>query len=418
MNSNTLFDLSFEDAKARHAALVKEIRTADVLYYQKDRPEISDAAYDALRQELEALEAKYPELVTPESPTQTVGAKPSQGFKKVRHVVPMLSLSNVFNEEELEDFLGRIRRFLGLAEDEAIEILAEPKIDGLSCCLRYEDRKLVLAATRGDGTEGEDITENVKTIKDVPKTFPEDAPDIVEVRGEIHMRRDDFVALNKKQEEAGEKIFANPRNAAAGSVRQLDSSITAARPLRFFAYGLGENSLHPHPNPLPQGGGEKVRMQFYIIKTLKEWGFKVAEPQDVLSSGKDLMRYYQSILEQRPALDYDIDGVVYKVNRLDWQERLGFVSRAPRWATAHKFPAEQAVTVLHGIDIQVGRTGALTPVARLEPVTVGGVVVSNATLHNKDEIKRKDVRVGDMVVIQRHGHSMPYRTPELWAKRV
>ncbi len=402
----SLFDLSIEDAKARHVALVKDIRCHDAAYYQKDAPEVSDAQYDTLRRELEALEAAHPELVTPDSPTQTVGAKPSQGFKKVKHALPMLSLSNVFSEEELEDFIGRVRRFLGLSENKKVELLAEPKIDGLSCSLRYENRKLVLAATRGDGAEGEDITENVRTIKDVPQELPKDAPDILEVRGEIYMGRGNFAALNKRQEEAEDHVFANPRNAAAGSVRQLDSSITKSRPLHLFAYGVGEHDWNL-----------KGSTQFDVIKALKKWGFQVTKQTGVFDGLEGLMKNYQVLLEQRVDLDYEIDGIVYKVNRLDWQERLGFVSRAPRWATAHKFPAEQAVTILKGIDIQVGRTGALTPVARLEPITVGGVVVSNATLHNEDEIERKGVRIGDTVVIQRAGDVIPQIVKVLEDKR-
>ncbi|MCB1563148.1 MAG: NAD-dependent DNA ligase LigA [Alphaproteobacteria bacterium] len=411
---NALFDLSAEDAKARHAQLVKEIRRHDALYYQQDAPELSDAEYDALRRELEQIEADYPALVKADSPTQTVGAAPAKGFKKVHHSTPMLSLSNVFSEEELTDFLERIRRFLKLPEDETIEILAEPKIDGLSCALRYEDRKLVLAATRGDGVEGEDITANVMTIADVPKTLPQDAPEILEVRGEIYMRRDEFVALNAAQERAGEKIFANPRNAAAGSIRQLDSAVTASRNLHFFAYGVGEVS---DPQAVATTAESATPLQFYIIQNLKRWGFSVAEKMGVFETLDALMDNYRFILSARADIPYDIDGIVYKVNRLDWQARLGFVSRAPRWATAHKFPAERAVTKLTAIEIQVGRTGALTPVARLESITVGGVVVSNATLHNEDEIARKDIREGDTVVIQRAGDVIPQVVEVLLDKR-
>lgn len=403
--TDMLFDMDAEDAKARHKRLAEQIRHHDEQYYRKDAPEISDADYDALRKELEELEAAHPELVTEDSPTQQVGAAPAAGFKKVKHAVPMLSLSNVFSDEDVSDFLARVRRFLGLDPENTLEILAEPKIDGLSCSLRYENRRLVLAATRGDGATGEDITANVRSIADVPDRLPQGAPDILEVRGEIYMRRDDFMALNKRQEEAGKPVFANPRNAAAGSVRQLDPSITAQRPLHFFGYALGECS-------------EKfAETQNGIRDKLASFGFSISEPSAVCTSLDDIIRHYQMILEQRPELPFEIDGVVYKVNRLDWQERLGFVSRAPRWATAHKFPAEQAVTILKDIDIQVGRTGALTPVARLEPITVGGVVVSNATLHNEDEIARKDVKIGDHVVIQRAGDVIPQVVKVLTEKR-
>lgn len=401
--SHSLFNLSLEDAKTRHKKLLKEIARHDELYHGKDDPEISDAAYDKLRQELEKIEAEFPDLINEQS--AKVGAAPSKGFKKVRHSVPMLSLSNVFNEEELADFFERIRRFLNLSDNEIIHVVAEPKIDGLSCSLHYEDHKLVLAATRGDGTEGEDITANVQMIKDVPQELPKDAPKYVEVRGEIYMRRADFLALNKRQEEVGRQVFANPRNAAAGSVRQLDSKITAERPLHFFAYSI-EGMI-----PAPPGLAYAPPIEFYqqdqkIIK-LKKWGFACADRVKVFTSIDQIMENYNSFLNDRADIDYEIDGIVYKVNRIDWQERLGFVSRSPRWATAHKFPAERAVTILKDIDIQVGRTGSLTPVARLEPVTVGGVVVSNATLHNEDEIERKDIRIGDHVIIQRAGDVIP-----------
>jgi DNA ligase (NAD+) len=395
-----------KDHTKRHAELIKAIRRHDALYYQNDAPEISDGDYDLLRQELERLEAAHPELPSSESPTNTIGAAPSGGFKKVMHSVPMLSLSNAFTEEDVDDFLGRIRRFLGLADDEPIEIVAEPKIDGLSCSLRYENRKLVQAATRGDGAEGEDITANVMTIGDVPKILPTDAPDILEVRGEIYMTRADFAALNKSQEVAGEKIFANPRNAAAGSVRQLDSSVTALRPLRFFGYAIAD----PYKD-------NNFKTQISIKEHLAAWGFKQAEPAGMFLSSRELSVYYLRVMEMRAELPYEIDGIVYKVNRLNWQQRLGFVSRAPRWATAHKFPAERAVTIIKSIDIQVGRTGVLTPVARLEPISVGGVVVSNATLHNEDEIARKDIRIGDHVVIQRAGDVIPQVVEVLKDKR-
>ena len=402
---SALFDLSKEDARARHKKLVAEIKKHDALYHQKDAPEISDAAYDKLRKELEKLEADQPELITPDSPTQRVGAAPASGFKKIKHVVPMLSLSNAMEEQDAYDFIDRVRKFLNLNPDDEIELVAEPKIDGLSCSLRYEKGKLVLAATRGDGEEGEDITANILTIKDVPQTLPKGAPDILEVRGEIYMRRDEFAKMNARLESAGEKIFANPRNAAAGSVRQLDSAITAQRPLRFFGYALGAVSE------------EIADTQWGIRQKLKGWKFPEAEPSRLCRGSEKILAYYNEVLEQRAELPYDIDGVVYKVNRLDWQERLGFVSRAPRWAVAHKFPAEQAITILRDIEIQVGRTGVLTPVARLEPVTVGGVVVSNATLHNEDEIERKGVRIGDHVVIQRAGDVIPQVVRVLEEKR-
>lgn len=402
--SDALFNLDREDARARHAALVREIRRHDEAYYNHDAPIVSDAEYDELRKQLEALEAQYPELVTETSPTQTVGAAPSGGFKKVRHAVPMLSLANAFSEEDVKDFLDKIRRFLGLPEDEPVELIAEPKIDGLSCSLRYEHGKLVQAATRGDGAEGEDITANVKTILDIPHTLNPGAPDILEVRGEIYMNRKKFAEWNAAQAAESGKPFANPRNAAAGSVRQLDASKTAGRPLHFFGYALGEVS-------------EKfAKSQEEIRQKLAAWGIPETPYKRCENIGA-VMAFYESLLQQRADLDYEIDGVVYKVNRLDWQERLGFVSRSPRWAVAHKFPAEQAVTRLEAIDIQVGRTGALTPVARLEPITVGGVVVSNATLHNEDEIRRKDIRVGDYVVIQRAGDVIPQVVKVLTEKR-
>lgn len=398
-----LFDLSLEDAKARHAKLSKEVERHDIAYHQNDTPEISDAEYDKLRRSLEELEAQYPELITDNSPTKKVGAAPARGFKKVKHSVSMLSLSNLFTDEDLTDFIIKVQRFLNISDD--ITFVAEPKIDGLSCSLRYEKGKLVQAATRGDGFEGEDITANVQHIDDVPKTLPHDAPDILEVRGEIYMRKDDFLALNKRLAEVGKQILANPRNGAAGSVRQLDPNVTAQRPLHFFGYALGEVSK------------SFATTQWEIRQKLKGWGFVEAEPAALCSKAEDILAYYNQVAMLRPDLPYDIDGVVYKVNDLALQERLGFVSRSPRWATAHKYPAEKAITIVRGIDIQVGRTGVLTPVARLEPITVGGVVVSNATLHNEDEIERKDIRIGDHVVIQRAGDVIPQVVEALKDKR-
>ena len=398
MCMNALFDLDAHDAvdeaAARHKLLTLDIRVADAAYYQDNDPQISDAEYDALRRELEGIEAKYPALRTADSPTQNVGAKPARGFSKITHSRPMLSLSNVFTEDDVVEFFSKIRRFLGLGDDAPVEVLAEEKIDGLSCALRYENRALVLAATRGDGAVGEGITANIMTISDIPKTLPESAPENVEIRGEIYMRRSDFAALNDAQEAAGDKVFANPRNAAAGSVRQLDSAITATRKLRFFAFDI-----------LADSGACDAHSD--VMNTLKLWGFHVAGTPKTLSATAQIMAEYSRILNARPDLDYDIDGVVYKVNDLALQDRLGFVARSPRWAAAHKFPAERAITRLESIDIQVGRTGALTPVARLTPVNVGGVMVSNATLHNEDEIARKGVKIGDMVVIQRAGDVIP-----------
>ncbi len=388
-----------------HARLVGEIRRHDEAYYQNDEPEISDAQYDELRRRVEELEAQYPDLVTPDSPTQKVGAAASKGFRTVTHSVPMLSLGNAFSEEDVADFLARMRNFLSLADDTPIELVLEPKIDGLSCSLRYDGGVLVQAATRGDGAVGEDITANVKTIRDVPLHI-KDAPDVLEVRGEIYMRRDEFLALNQEQEKLGGKVFANPRNAAAGSVRQLNPEVSASRPLRFFGYALGEVS------------SSFAATQDGIRAALKSWGFAQAEPQAVYRTLADVMAYYARVEAERPDLPYDIDGVVYKVNDLELQNRLGFVSRAPRWAIAHKFPAQQAITVLKAITVQVGRTGALTPVAELEPITVGGVVVSRATLHNEDEILRKDIRVGDHVVIQRAGDVIPQVVSVVLDKRL
>ena len=387
--------LSEAQARREHARLGEEIATHDKRYYSEDAPIVSDAEYDALRLRYEALEAAFPELATPDSLTKKVGATPSEKFAKVRHRVPVLSLGNIFGEEEVADFVTRIRRFLGLSPEAPLAITAEPKIDGLSCSLRYERRKLVQAATRGDGYEGEDVTANVRTIGEIPYVLKGAAPEILEVRGEVYMTHADFAALNERQKEAGKTLFANPRNAAAGSLRQLDPAITASRPLHFFAYAWGEVSALP------------ASTQMGMIAAFKDFGFPVNPLMVLCHSAEELITHYRHIESLRARLGYDIDGVVYKVDSLALQNRLGFVSRAPRWAAAHKFPAEKATTVLRAIEINVGRTGALTPVARLDPVTVGGVVVSNATLHNEDEIARKDIRVGDTVTVQRAGDVIP-----------
>ncbi len=389
-------ELTAAQAKTEHARLESEIAAHDRRYYQEDAPSVSDAEYDRLRQRYSAIEARFPQLRTATSLTQRIGAAPSARFAKVRHAVPMLSLDNAFAEDDVRDFVGRIRRFLRLSDGEEIAFSAEPKIDGLSMSLRYERGMLVSGATRGDGNEGEDVTANIRTLADVPQRLKGSGiPAICEVRGEVYMTKHAFLALNKRQAETGGQIFANPRNSAAGSLRQKDPSITAARPLGFFAYSWGEMSEMP------------AETQSTMIKWFERCGFKT-NPLTKLCRGLDaLLKFHHEIEAQRGTLDYDIDGVVYKLDRLDWQERLGFVSRSPRWAIAHKFPAERAITLLNDIEIQVGRTGALTPVAKLEPVTVGGVVVQNATLHNADEIARLDVRIGDTVQIQRAGDVIP-----------
>jgi DNA ligase (NAD+) len=389
-------ELTADEAVAEHRRLAEEIAEHDRRYYQEDAPSVSDAEYDALRARILEIEDEHPELATAESPTQTVGVAPSEKFAKVVHRVPMLSLGNVFDEEETGDFLDRVRRFLRLGADDPLEITAEPKIDGLGISLRYEDGKLATAATRGDGAVGENVTANVLTIKSIPNQVKaKDFPEIFEVRGEIFMSRDDFLALNARQQETSGKVFANPRNSAAGSLRQLDPSITRARPLQFFAYTWGQVATLP------------ADTQFGVLEALKRWGFPVNPLTTLCRSLAEMLAFHADVETRRATLGYDIDGVVYKVNSLALQERLGFVSRTPRWAVAHKFPAQQATTILRGIEIQVGRTGALTPVAKLEPVTVGGVVVQNATLHNEDEIARKDIRIGDWVILQRAGDVIP-----------
>jgi len=387
--------LTEAQAKAELARLAAEIAGHDRRYYQDDAPTVSDAEYDALRRRNEAIEQRYPELTRADSPSRKVGAQPAGKFAKVRHAVPMLSLGNAFADEDVTDFVERIRRFLRLDADTPLAFTAEPKIDGLSCSLRYEGGRLVNAATRGDGTEGEDVTANIRTLDDIPEQMRGHAPAVCEVRGEVYMRHGDFLALNKRQEADGKPLFANPRNSAAGSLRQLDPAITASRPLRFFAYAWGEMSAMPEST---QSG---------MLAWFGARGFHTNPLTRLARSVDELIAVYRDIETRRASLDYDIDGVVYKVDRLDWQERLGFVSRNPRWAIAHKFPAEKASTVIRDIEIQIGRTGALTPVAKLAPVTVGGVVVANATLHNEHEIARLDVRIGDTVMIQRAGDVIP-----------
>jgi DNA ligase (NAD+) len=398
--------LTKAQAKVELKRLALEIESHDKHYYQDDAPKISDADYDALRKRVDAIEARFPELVSSESPSQKIGAKPSGRFAKVRHAVPMLSLDNAFGDEDVAEFVGRIRRFLKLGDDE-IAFSAEPKIDGLSMSLRYEGGELVTAATRGDGAVGEDVTANIRTLEDVPKKLKgRNVPDVCEVRGEVYMTKRAFLALNERQKATGDTIFANPRNSAAGSLRQKDPNITASRPLGFFAYTWGQISAMP------------ADTQSGMIKWFERCGFKTNPLTRLCQSVEQLLAFHREIEMQRSHLDYDIDGVVYKVERLDWQERLGFVSRTPRWAIAHKFPAERAVTVLKDIEIQVGRTGSFTPVGKLEPVGVGGVIVQNVTLHNEDYIKGiggdgeqlregRDIRIGDTVIIQRAGDVIP-----------
>jgi DNA ligase (NAD+) len=400
-------DLTSAQAKAELKRLAYEIALNDKRYYQEDAPKITDAAYDRLRERNAAIEQRFPHLIRADSPSKRVGATPTGRFKKVRHAVPMLSLDNAMAEQDVVDFVARIRRFLKLGEDEKIAFSAEPKIDGLSMSLRYENGALVTAATRGDGAEGEDVTANIKTLHDVPKELKgRNVPKIAEVRGEVYMTKQAFLELNERQKAAGGELYVNPRNTAAGSLRQKDPSVTASRPLGFFAYAWGEMSEMPADS---QSG---------MIKWFERCGFTTNPLTKLVHSVDELLAFHRDIEQRRSHLDYDIDGVVYKVDRLDWQERLGFVSRSPRWAIAHKFPAERAITVVKGVLITVGRTGALTPTAQLEPVGVGGVIVQNATLHNEDYIKGiggdgevlregRDIRIGDTVIIQRAGDVIP-----------
>ncbi|QUT07037.1 NAD-dependent DNA ligase LigA [Sphingobium phenoxybenzoativorans] len=393
--------LSEADAANRLMRLAKEIGKHNKLYHDKDAPEISDAEYDALVRENNALESAFPHLVRSDSPNAQVGAEPTSALKKVPHAVRMMSLDNGFSDEDIAEFIARVRRFLNLPEDTPVALTAEPKIDGLSCSLRYEKGALVLAATRGDGMTGEDVTPNVRTIGDIPGTLTgEGIPDVFEIRGEVYMAKADFAALNARllaeaEDPAKARQFANPRNAAAGSLRQKDPAITANRPLRFLAHGWGEHSAVP------------ADTQIGVMRAIGGWGVPVSERLTCVDTLEALIAHYRRIEAERADMPFDIDGVVYKVDRLDWQQRLGFVAKSPRWAIAHKFPAERAQTTLEAIDIQVGRTGKLTPVGRLTPVTVGGVVVSNVTLHNADEIARLGVRSGDRIVVQRAGDVIP-----------
>jgi len=394
-----------EEAAAELAFLAAEIARHDIAYHQADAPLVSDAEYDALRRRNQDIEALFPDLVRPDSPSRKVGASPAEGFRKVRHSRPMLSLDNGFDDADIFEFEAKVRRFLGLGADAGIELVAEPKIDGLSINLRYENGRFVQGATRGDGEEGEDVTANLLTIKDLPKQLEGNPPAQFEVRGEVYLARADFFRLNEERKAAGESLFANPRNAAAGSLRQLDADVTASRPLSLFCYAQGELSE-------PIG---KTHWEF--LEQLRGFGFQVNQRSRLCRGAAEALAFTKALGDERASLPYDIDGVVYKVNRLDWQARLGQVSRSPRWAIAHKFPAEQAKTRLLAIKTSVGRTGAITPYAVLEPVTVGGVVVGRATLHNEDEIARKDFREGDWVVLQRAGDVIPQVVSVVMEKR-
>ena len=403
MNTKPVSELTPNEAAAELEYIATEMAKSDIAYYQQDNPYLTDAEYDSLKKRNEEIEARFPELIRPDSPSKKIGAPLQSGFKKVTHRFPMLSLADVFSIEEVEDFVQGVKRFLNSAAD--ITFMAEPKIDGLSFSARYEKGRFVQGATRGDGVVGEDITENLKTIRNFPQKLNGGYPEILEVRGEVYMKKSDFFALNEKYEIEGKKTFANPRNAAAGSLRQLDAKITAERNLSIFAYTWGEVSER------------KWDSQADFFNHLKAWGFPINEHNRLCPTIKDIDENFQHLMEIRADLDYDIDGVVYKVNDIKLQERLGFLTRTPRWAVAHKFPAEQAITKVENIRIQVGRTGALTPVADLEPINVGGVIVSHATLHNEDEIKRKDIRIGDSVIIQRAGDVIPQIVQVLLDKR-
>lgn len=389
-------DLTPLEARMEFTSLADDIAAHDVRYHREDAPAISDAEYDALRRRYDLLLQAFPELQSEATKLTRVGAKPSEKFAKVKHAVPMLSLANTFSDEEVSEFVDRVRRFLDWPSSKELAFTAEPKIDGLSCSLRFLDGDLQIAATRGDGEEGEDVTQNVRVIRSIPHHLKGKVPRILEVRGEIYMGKIDFAALNARQEKDGKPLFANPRNAAAGSLRQLDPAITASRPLKFFAYAWGQIE-----------GARPSDTQSGMVSAYHVMGLPTNPLMKRCADLQAMIDHYRLIEDQRATLDYDIDGVVYKVDDLLLQERLGFISRSPRWATARKFPAEQATTILLDIDIQVGRTGALTPVAKLQPVNVGGVVVSNATLHNEDEIERKDVRIGDTVIVQRAGDVIP-----------